>query len=129
MLNKRLITLLVVCCRPFASKVRFGVILRNFSSPVTVRRRKGEGRKQLFETAPAPGRFSSNLGENQNPTLSKRSICVARFSLACSRLSISGSERKQRRAKNQAIEGERVGARGQGLEQARFSCASSKPSC
>ena len=30
------ITLLVVCCRPFASKVRFGVILRHFSSPVTV---------------------------------------------------------------------------------------------
>ena len=31
--------------------------------------------------------------------------------LACSRLSISGSERKQRRAKNQAIQGERAGAR------------------
>ena len=34
------------------------------------------------------------------------------FILACSRLSISGSERKQRRAKNQAIQGERAGARG-----------------
>ena len=32
--------------------------------------------------------------------------------VACSRLSISGSERKQRRAKNQAIQGERAGARG-----------------
>ena len=32
--------------------------------------------------------------------------------LACSRLSISGSERKQRRAKYQAIQGERAGARG-----------------
>ena len=30
--------------------------------------------------------------------------------IACSRLSISGSERKQRRAKNQAIQGERAGA-------------------
>ena len=46
--------------------------------------------------------------------------------LACSRLSIGGSERKQRRAKNQAIQGERAGARGlcrtdpitEGLEQA-----------
>ena len=26
----------MVCCRPFASKVRVGVILRNLSSPVTV---------------------------------------------------------------------------------------------
>ena len=32
--------------------------------------------------------------------------------IACSRLSISGSERKQRRAKNKAIQGERAGARG-----------------
>ena len=40
---------------------------------------------------------------------------LAHGNLACSRLSISGSvrsERKQRRAKNQAIQGERAGARG-----------------
>ena len=42
------------------------------------------------------------------------SILGYRFTwiIACSRLSISGSERKQRRAKNQAIQGERAGARG-----------------
>ena len=39
---------------------------------------------------------------------------VQRTSLlvACSMLSIRGSEQKQRRAKNQAIQGERAGARG-----------------
>ena len=36
---------------------------------------------------------------------------IERKTVACSRLSISGSERKQRRAKNQAIQGERAGAR------------------
>ena len=35
--------------------------------------------------------------------------------LACSRLSIGGSERKQRRAKKQASQGERAGARGRGV--------------
>ena len=32
--------------------------------------------------------------------------------LACSRLSVGGSERKQRRAKKQTSQGERAGARG-----------------
>ena len=39
-------------------------------------------------------------------------LYYTRESVACSRLSISGSERKQRRAKNQAIQGERAGAKG-----------------
>ena len=43
---------------------------------------------------------------------------LKRKNLACSRLSISGSERKQRWAKNQAIQGERADPLTEGLEQA-----------
>ena len=51
-------------------------------------------------------------------TTENESVTIPLKMIACSRLSISGSKRKQRRAKNQAIQGRRTDQLTEGLEKA-----------